>query len=328
LRGRCRWRCFAPWSRVLLHSLPLRDEAERRWVLYYCGDGLRGVPLKGIHSPPTAGWLRWVGTSRRPVVSSGLASSVLTVLPRRAVEAALILAAPLVLAGCSTNRTGATAGTSGGSSGDSGGSSGGCPSAPGGYCGTCFPYHTGPGLCAVYPTPIYGECGCPFLSPCPGWCLPDGGIPDPLEYALTDPPFALCPGFCLGIGGSEAPAAPCDGGCGWFSAACTPEATNTCCPGLDCEASVGDAGQSGVCCGPENFSCAGVGGSACCSGLCGKGAICVSCVPLFAGTCTATADCCNGVCEDGGCQCVCPDDPCAVGLDCCSGKCGSNGRCE
>jgi hypothetical protein len=171
----------------------------------------------------------------------------------------------------------------------------------------CANPQAGFGWCSV---PTDGCCA--GAAPCEGWCLDSNSYPAP------------CVGFCLVDGGLYSPAVPCEGGCGWLGASCTPGSNTGCCAGLTC------GGGTGACCAPDGLSClpqdprATGPGSTCCSGHCVQGT-CLACVPNNLGPCITGPDCCSGVCLNGGCGCVGSSGACTVDVNCCTGSCVDGG---
>ncbi len=203
----------------------------------------------------------------------------------------------LVLTGCcltpgaeGSRSTGASAAgsTSVGSTGDSYGGAG--TSGAGGTtsdCLGCLPPAQGPGLCLADGGP---PDDCPIGSPCPGWCIVDGGVvnaavPCPAPFLVASPcpgwcpvddgglnAVAPCPDHCAVDGGLNAPAVPCDGGCGWIGDACPSGSISSCCAGLACSP---EEGSPTACCEPDGFPCSLASASNCCGESCSSG-VCAS----------------------------------------------------
>jgi hypothetical protein len=181
-----------------------------------------------------------------------------------------LVAALVVAGGCAGGGGGSSRSSSGSSTAafSGAGSSSGGSGGPG-SCFGCLPPLQGPGLFTVDAGP---PCNCLSWSLYPGWCAADGGL-----VANGAEP---CPGFCVKDedGGLNAPAAPCDGGCGWLGSTCADGSTSSCCAGLGCSPS-GVGGQPDFCCAPLGFPCspANVSGACCLGTACSGG----ECSPAF-----------------------------------------------
>ena len=153
-----------------------------------------------------------------------------------------------------------------------------------------------------------------------------------MENARARNLVALAVGLVLGAGcgsgppTSEQSSALRQGACQSFGRAC--DATTPCCKGMAC--------TEGIClneqptCMPDGALCTVIpccGNTQCVNGLCG-GACIIDGAPCdHDHPCCSTGKFCNkGVC--GGVQCVPLAQGCTASAQCCSGLCNSSGRCS